>query len=98
MKRRNFLLSLPLIGMAAKALAKPEEVKPPDWAKNFAQVKTGEHGKVLTWNGEYPEWKDYPHMMDGKLHVKSDSHLAKWLSQHPGNASNCSEPIFFKKS
>lgn len=40
MKRRNFLLSIPLIGLAVKAISKPTDNKPPDWVKDYCLVKT----------------------------------------------------------
>ena len=40
MKRRNFLLSIPLIGAAVKAVAKEPDDQPPVWVKEHAQVIT----------------------------------------------------------
>jgi hypothetical protein len=53
MNRKNFLLSLPLLGGAIKAVAeaKPEVVDP------LNHLPTGDSGRVLTVSGDgVPEW------------------------------------------
>lgn len=89
--------------MIGKVLSEAKPIPPP-WAKKFEILKTGENGNVLTIVGEKPEWvRQYPltedecvKNTDGTLQVKEDSYLHKWLSEHPRNASNSSQPIFFK--
>lgn len=40
MKRRSFLLSLPLIATGLKALSNPKPEQAPEWIKDYALVKT----------------------------------------------------------
>lgn len=55
MKRKNFLLSLPLIGLAVKALSQPEETKP-------------DHAKINVYDPVEQKWLE-SHPMNEKNRV-----------------------------
>lgn len=61
MKRRNFLLSLPLIGAAVKALPNKPDVYDgsklnPYSIDEVGMLPQGDSGKVLVNNGKAAEW------------------------------------------